>query len=483
MKNSLIALLLLTSTASLEARVMSPELQYHTSVIKTRDMVSDKKALKLVEEAGLHILNVTWEDTGRYQNSAVGPNISDMTIQVQSRNRAGRKTVHCMPVIRFPNFSDKTADVDPDHFFLQVGNEKGNPLRRITLTEFLKHPTLYLHDAGSWTGPGLRSLHAPKRDSRVLVSAQACFLPVPLQGKATFNPVLFNYQSMQKDPAVLTVLVTPQGTSVTVIDNTRDAFESGSVWGQRLFFNQNGKRASLTGEREVKAVQEPVVSVEPTVEESEPEMHRVLLIQVPLKQKNPPRFGFGGGGGGMLLFSGVAPRARVDTTVSDVENAVIGHGDLEGPFTEIDQLHIERDDRFPVRVTVQFYKATSNGVLAAKDLEVIKSEIASVYEKGDAIGSLVTEGDTGRVTEYDGPKVQPAGWWDDFWIQHEKNTGDNRKEAIRKLKKLLGPDYRALPVDESFLLQTIESARIPEARNVNTPGFCEKLLGGSDIGG
>jgi len=478
MKQPLFLLPVFLMPLMVQGRRMHPEARHHMAVVRTRDMIQDAQARELVKKAGLDILNVTWEDTGRYKNSAVGPNISDMTIQVATRNRAGQQTVHCMPVIRFPNFSDKTADVDPDAFFLKVGNEKGQPLRSITLTEFLKHPTLYLHDAGSWTGPGRRSLFAPKRDSRVLVSAQACFLPVPFNGKATFNPVLFNYQSMEKDPAVLTVLVTPEGTSVTVIDNTRDAFETGAVWGQRLFFNQNGQRASLTGERESEVkLQKPLTDpVSHSGEEKEPDMHRVLLIQIPLKQKNPIRHAAGGEGGGGVMFGAVMPMAEMDR--STVENAVIGYGELEGPFTEIDRLEIERDDRFPVRVTVQFYKATSNGVLAPEDLEVIKSEIASVYEQGDAIGSLVTDGDTGRVTEYDGPKVQPADWWDRFWERHEQNTGDSRKEAIRKLRKLLGPDYQTMPVDEPFLERTLESVPVPDDRKVEKPGIMERLFGG-----
>ena len=83
----------------------------------------------------------------------------------------------------------------------------------------------------------------------MLVSAQACFLPVPNQGSAEFNPVLFNYQSAKDDPAVLTILASREGTSVTVIDNQRDGFQTRGVWGQRLFFNQNGERASFTGQR------------------------------------------------------------------------------------------------------------------------------------------------------------------------------------------------------------------------------------------
>ena len=59
------------------------------------------------------------------------------------------------------------------------------------------------------------SLLAENRDSHVLVSAQACFLPIPPDGIAEFNPVLFNYQSYAGDPAVLTILATREGTSIT----------------------------------------------------------------------------------------------------------------------------------------------------------------------------------------------------------------------------------------------------------------------------
>ena len=61
-----------------------------------------------------------------------------------------------------------------------------------------------------------------RRDSHVLVSARAAFLPIRKDGKATFWPVIFNYQSYEKHPAVLTIMVTREGTSMTVIDNARD---------------------------------------------------------------------------------------------------------------------------------------------------------------------------------------------------------------------------------------------------------------------
>lgn len=432
---------------------------YRDAVLATSSMASDPEARRLAGEFGLQILDLTWEDTGRYQDSSVGPNISDMTIQVAAPKPVGdERSIHCMPVIRFPNFADRTADLPPEEFFLLIGNEKGESLRRISLREFLENPTLYLHDAASWSGDGRRSLLAPERDSKVLVSAQACFLPVPKRGEATFNPVLFNYQSVEEDPAVLTILATREGASVTVIDNTRDAFEEGSAWGQRLFFNRNGERASLTGTRESDFVEENPDSVSDPAAEAAGEsgLNLVLLIQVPLKQRNPMQVG--GGAGGFAFADSAVPLA----VSSDVENAVIGHGEIEGPFTEIDRLPIERDPRFPVRVTVQFYKATSNGVVDRDDLASIRDQIDRVYEQSEFIGSLVTESDTGRITEYDGPKVQPEDWWENFWERHEENTGDTREEAIEKLRKLLGRDFLETPVSTPYLEALLGSATYPD---------------------
>lgn len=426
---------------------------YHAAIKRTASMTTDQAAQALAAKHGLNVVNVTWEDTGRYKDSSVGPNISDMTIQVASRDSAEKLTTTCMPVIREPNFSDKTADLDPQSFTLLVGNAKGKDLRRVSLQDFLIEPTRYLNKPESWKGNVPKNLFASARDGKVLVSAQACFLPIPKGGVATFNPVLFNYQSGAKNPAVLTILATREGTSATIIDNTRDAFETGAVWGQRLFHNANGERASLTGTRESDfkgnaSAQTPTVG-NPETRKPEAGMNMVLLIQVPLKHKESE---YGALAMDSMAVSApsasAAQRTRAD---SNVENAVIGHGELEGKFTEIDGLPIERDPRFPVRVTVQFYKATDNGVVNDADLKAIHSQIERVYAQSDYVGSLVTGGETGRVTEYDGAKKQPADWWEKFWAYREKETGKSREQIQAELSKLLGAGYQSRPVTWLYL--------------------------------
>jgi hypothetical protein len=437
-------------------------LAYAQVIAKTEAMAGDAAARQLAVRHGLQILNLTWEDTGRFKDSAVGPNISDMTIQVQQMDpRTEKFKLSCMPVIRFPNFTDKTGDISPDRFFLLVGNERGSTLRRVTLREFLGDLRRYLSRPESWKGGGTSLL--AKRDSHVLVSAQACFLPIAKGGGASFNPVLFNYQSYGGDPAVLTVLVTREGTSVTVIDNERDGFQAGRTWGQRLFFNLKGERASLTGKRISDFLAEtPGKSQTPESHQAAGQegLNMVLLIQVPLKQRRPRP--------PMLAMPSAPPMAMAEGAApgqagSNVEAAVIGHGKVEGPFTEIDNLPIERDTRFPIRVTVQFYKATSNGIVSEQDIAEIAAQIAKVYNQADYVGSLVVGGETGRPTEHTGPQVEPPGWWDAFWRQHEQQTGMTREQTLRMLRDLLGPNWQ--PRTEAELrdaLRRAEALRKPK---------------------
>ncbi len=57
--------------------------EYARAIEATKGMVQDGKIQKRAKKLGLDVLDITWEDTARYEGSCVGPNISDMTIQVQ----------------------------------------------------------------------------------------------------------------------------------------------------------------------------------------------------------------------------------------------------------------------------------------------------------------------------------------------------------------------------------------------------------------
>lgn len=400
--------------------IAKPHRSFAQIVADVADMVSDGEAQALVQKRGLGIVNVMWEDTGRWEGSSVGPNISDVTIEVEASNDAHGRRTYLMPVIRHDNFSDKTADVRMDRIFIPVGNARGKKLETITLAQLLADPGRYM--SAPRKGKIKGSLLAPRRDKHVLVSAQHAFLPVPKDGKATFWPVIFNYQSYAENPAVLTILVTRQGASLTIIDNERDTVTGGGSWGQRLYFNQDGKKAPLIAERLKDVQQKGTTANGEDAASLGEDANLLMLIQVPLKQKAVARMGYGsGGGGGIGMAEGAAPPMEMSAKSSaapgrsrdsDVDVAVLGHGETEGPYTELDGLTIERDPRFPVRVTVQFYQATSNGVVSNADIARMSEQIDKVYAKGDYVGSLVvpSPADRKRPTNWDGgPHVNPDG--------------------------------------------------------------------------
>jgi hypothetical protein len=394
--------------------------EYGETVRRVTGMVSDSILQQRVSRRGLALMNVTWEDTGRFEGSSVGPNISDLTLQVRRRAERGFES-NLLPVIRFPNFSDRTGDIPADRFFVRVGNQRAGAkeanLESVSLTSLLQNIGAYSTDAQSILGTG--SLLAA-RDTHFLVSAQAVFLPVPKQGKAEFNPVLFNYQSAPNSPAVLSILVTRQGTTMRVIENRASDGASSGGFGQELYFNNAGQRAAFTAERKSDVEAKIAAQGGPKTEDERSALQKgadsIFLIQVPLvvaqrrrMEAMPAPMAPSAAGGAMKAAPAAAESQASMADKSDVEQAVIGHGPNLGRFQEGFGRRLVRDTRFPVRVTVQFYKATSNGVVSDADLDSIAANIGQVYEHADFVGSLVLpEGDRSRPTAW---SRMPNNWF------------------------------------------------------------------------
>jgi hypothetical protein len=390
-------------TASTATPCPAPRPEPFSAVVdRVSSMVRDPAIQSLAGERGLQLLDLTWEDTGRHQGSSVGPNISDVTIEVVSEDRSARKLA-LMPVLRFPNFADRTADVRLDKIWLRVGNGRaGAPQEVVSLRDALADPGRWL--SGLDGGAIARGTLLAPRDTHALVSAQAAFLPVPQGGQATFHPVIFNYQSTAGHPAVLTLLVTRQGTSLTVVDNAHDTVSGRASWGQRLFFNEHGQRAPLTAERLSDVQGSGQTRNGESAASVGADANLLMLVQVPLVvHRPPPRAPYAADEAkAEALGSAAAAPAMKARRASDMETAVLGHGALDGPFTELAGLTVTRDERFPVRVTVQFYQATATGQVGRTELARLASLIDAVYTKGDFVGSLVVPGpqDVARPTSW-----------------------------------------------------------------------------------
>ncbi len=386
---------------------------FNDTIQRVESMVWEGDPQAMVQRQGLSLMNVTWEDTGRYKGSVWGPNISDLTIGVRDASGA----LHPMPVIRYDNFNDKTADIRTSEFFVRTGNEDGRGLRNTSLKDILQDTDAYLHSASSWNASN-RSLWA-SRDDHVLVSAQACFLPIPKSGEATFTPVIYNYQSSPGAPAVATIVATREGTSIQVVEN------NSGYMSDVLYFNEDGQRAPFTAMRKSDFKAQGGDKTNPGASADDPGLNVVLIIQVPLKVPQVARYYDDYSGYDMAepMAESAPAEKSASPRRSDVEEAVVGHGETEGPYNEINGLSIERDPQFPVRVTVQFYQATSNGVVTEADIVRLKAQIDRVYSQGDYVGSLVTSGVTNRPTEWVNtpPKGREDATWANSWWGGLKN--------------------------------------------------------------
>ena len=154
-------------------------LEQYVSTLPNQQRIRD-----IAHTYGLDVTHIAWEDMGRDKDSSLGPCINDLTLCVGQTNE---------PLIRRPNFTDLTCDIPQEKFQLTVGNEDGRNLRSISLKDYLSN--LDRHTENTKT----KSLWVPRDDQGILVSTQACVLPLR-DGKVEFNVQLFNYEYDEKDP-------------------------------------------------------------------------------------------------------------------------------------------------------------------------------------------------------------------------------------------------------------------------------------------
>lgn len=363
-------------------------------------IVSDTSTQSLLHANGLTATKVCFEDTGRSKGSCWGPNISDMTLTT--------KDGALMPVIRKPNFSDVTDDLPIDSFKLTVGNENGGSKSSVSLKDYLSHLEKYTARNVTSDEKGEVNLYH-SRDSVVLTSSQCCVLPVDKSHDTQFAVQLFNYQSYADNPAVLVILVSKEGTSCQVVERSNS----------KLFFNDNGtakwfklERLQDYRERKTGVPQEKVSSFK-EMKDDEKYENVLMMFQVPLKVKQAPRYDVGicyassavtagcwGDGAVQESFSlSMNECKRSKSKVVGMDMGMLSLGDSEGKYIGTKGLKLERDDRFPIRCTMQFYRGTDENFISEKDIKDIAEQLNQQNKASLASGSLVCNDDTGRVTE------------------------------------------------------------------------------------
>jgi hypothetical protein len=340
----------------------------------------DRSLKKLAQSYGLAVNTVSWEDTGRTKGSCLGSNISDMTLRVGDFN---------MPVFRRPNFADVTADRNIEDFRVVVGNESGNSLMQIPLKKYLENLCLYTDN------PNIKPMLL-ERDSKILVSSQACLLPLH-DGEVDFCVQLYNYQShYSSDPAVLTIISTAQGTTSQV------------AFGQtKLYMNHNGNAHELKAKRLSDDRLERGVKLSGPMTSDEKNKNAVFIYQIPLKQHSPRDDSFFcmadltedyDSGADDCVSMEMTSRGRGAGMARGLEKAILSKGKCVGTFYGTGRLTLERNEELPIRCTVQYYNVTDTPIITMSQMNELFDNINSVYSTASVVGSLVLSNST-RITE------------------------------------------------------------------------------------
>ncbi|KAG9412004.1 hypothetical protein AC1031_017641 [Aphanomyces cochlioides] len=332
------------------------------------------------KQRGLDIVNVSWEDCARNQGSCWGPCISDMTLVVNNR---------WMSVLRVPNFSDPIMSVPSSAIQVSVGNESPHEvsLTKISLENYLKNISKYTELST------ISNLFVPQKDDQVVVSTQSCFLPIPTAGEVDFHVGLFNYQSTRSAPAVLVLVSTDAGTSAQVVEGNR--------CGDILYFNDRGTKRTFKAERLSTDRAKRGVETTGAMTQEEEARNYIMIVQIPLIKL--VRFT-----GAQECFASAPCRIKSSVAVSkarhripnkqmdefadvaNVEPAMVGLGSSHGPFPKLSKhADIKRDPSFPIRVTLQYYQATSNGVVTQPIIDSLARQMEEVKTKATWCGSLV----------------------------------------------------------------------------------------------
>jgi hypothetical protein len=399
------------SSSSSSSSTSSSSSSSSTDVTNAVAAIANNSQLRTIANRyGLDINTITWEDMGRYKGSSAGPAISDLTLKLAKSNRN-------LPIIRNPNFADRTADMPIGKFNVTVGNEtKDTPLKSLPFKDFLENKGGHLKGTD---GKPLKSLYCEAMDKNLLTSAQYCILPLN-SGTCDFNVNLFNYQTSDDESAVLVVVGSQQGTSSQTIKRGTTA----------LYFNNAGSAADYVAERLKEERARLGKNTEAAMDADEKQRNALFIYQIPLKVT--PRVsrystysstngddsnGDDSNGGSfnimqclemedkcsvlesLSLFT--SSNATRSISAKGMDNAMIRAGVTHSKFLGIDKSTVERDERFPIRVTIQLYKVTDDPNLDPSAFEDMAANIIKIYSVGEAEGSLVVDGDTGRSTEWD----------------------------------------------------------------------------------
>jgi hypothetical protein len=365
---------------------------------------------------GLQFTRVSWEDTSKYWGTTSVQ--SDLTLELVGDHGVGTP----VPVLRSPIYADNPWLVDASTISLNVSNwtRDGSPAT-MSLVQLLASP-YYVHDKSEGLGGGALPNVYAALDTHVLMTTQACFLPMNPRDPVGSHVEFCIAINVTPGKAVMVFVATKHGTMVQFVPG-------GKV--HRLFFKKHYVKYLFAARRldDQRAMQGSTSTAPMTAEEKEDNV--LFIFQVPLKLRDRasefsfphagrfpgssfPSFGAAGPFRDASLFSGGAapaaaafgsaapatpafgttapPAARINVRPTaarsapvagavrfaegGTHDAILGRGrPVADTYEEyFNLLEWERDRESRVRVTAQFYKITTTGVILDRDLDAIVTQ-------------------------------------------------------------------------------------------------------------
>lgn len=398
---------------------------------------------ELAANYGLSINRVSWDDTGRDKNSSNGKNISDSTLNVSGVN---------MPIIRKSNYLDMTADLPNELFTVTVGNEGVDaPLTRISLKDFIGEGLFKPRDSHllasaqccvlpltygevefcpkmyNYQGSVL-TIVSTNEGTSCHVMTQEQFLYFNRGGRMTkYLAKRLSQDRKERGVSQKGVMTTEENDRnviliyqiplVTLLKKCNQNNKCGAIMiSGGLGFplgiakggiidtyeekgcssdDEDGSDLFCDSEAPIKKYKKWYLKggsdTESEKEASDDESGFGLFDDGPTPQNSPvhPR--------------GTATRTKGKSSQfkphRPMENAMLRASEKDlGSFEKVDFTKLKRDERFPIRVTYQFYRVTDNSNLTEDDFSYISEKIESVYKLASSKGSLVIN-DSNRVTE------------------------------------------------------------------------------------
>ena len=108
-----------------------------------------------------------------------------------------------------------------------------------------------------------------------------------------------------------------------------------------------------------------------------------------------------------------------------MDMGMLGLGSPEGKYTGTKNLKLERDTRFPIRCTFQYYRVTDENHVSEHDIKDIATQVSQATRISLASGSLVAS-TTDRITEPVLNKFVPT--YSSFGKLDERNSLNNLHE-------------------------------------------------------